>query len=301
MTNPSNNNDNNDITATTPSLNDRDKKKRREVKEVEKSDEMDEEQVPRRPFDDDTSNPRDKTQNDTIITNDANNATTDNSMVSKDDNLRMSLTMTNPTTIPPDNDDATPSGKAPTDETCFVKVSYDFLEFLDEMDYECITKVLFTHNMSSKKKQAETDHDRENNNDDLIRPDKPNGNWTTPEEASNKDSLLPNIGKDETTNNSNKLATAVLSNLDLARLCSTEPATNSKWTYDHDDYTTISCNSGLQDYDERIHWYGTQQDYYKWMNYHKTDKQCIEHMVRQRFNTSWDMWEDWIGIHHRIG
>jgi hypothetical protein len=195
-----------------------------------------------------------------------------------------------------DNDDTTPSGHSPTQETQFVRVRYDFLDFLDENDRECMMHFLFTPSTSSPQKHYENDHDKRDNVDDLIRPnDAPNETQTTTEEANNEDAFSPNIGTEETnSNNSNKLVTAAPGNLDLAHLFPADLATYANWTQDD---ATNACNSGLQDYDEQIHWYGTQQDYCKWNNYCKTDKQCIDHMIRQRFDTAWDMWDDWIGIH----
>ena len=51
-----------------------------------------------------------------------------------------------------------------------------------------------------------------------------------------------------------------------------------------------------QDYNERLHWKGTRQDFYEWITCQSTDKQSVLCLIAQSFNTSWDMWESWVGI-----
>ena len=51
-----------------------------------------------------------------------------------------------------------------------------------------------------------------------------------------------------------------------------------------------------QNQDERIHWQSTQQDYFAWVSCQSIGKQQVKHLVLRQFNTSWDMWEEWIGI-----
>ena len=48
---------------------------------------------------------------------------------------------------------------------------------------------------------------------------------------------------------------------------------------------------------ERVHWLSTLQAFYNWVTCPSLDKHRVQHLIFQFFNTSWDMWELWIGIH----